>query len=328
MALLVNDFDTDIFIEALKLQGDTFDFDEDFPYEATPEELDEAMENLKTRINDAKFATGCSEHRLYITGSANFRYDLLPSYKWRRGKKPIYLAELKQRAIDELGAILIEGIEADDACIMDMTRDENIKKVLKHIDKDLDQVAGTHYNPVTEELYTMSKGHAEDFLWYQVLAGDNADCYRGCPNVGGTKSKAYPEKGGKAMAIAKGTLCVKPFLHTYKKGKNAGTSIIKWIEYHDKSLTREQRIFTWYVKGAYTKGFIGHVKGFENTSGYEQDVKIILENFVFHPNGDFIGLDRESTQFIQREMSIQFMIAKMLTHGMEVPTEVELLNFK
>lgn len=332
--LLVNDFDTDIFIEALKLQGDTFDIDPEFPIEVTQDDLDNAMENLRERINDAKFATGCSECRLYITGGENFRYKLLPSYKWRRGQKPIYLQYLKDRCIEELGAILEVGIEADDACIMDMTHDEEgITKVLKHIDKDLDQIAGTHYNPVSEEIYEVTQEEADDFLYYQMMAGDNADCYKGCPMVGGTPRKKFTDKGindkgGKAMEIVRGTLCVRPYLHTFKKGAKAGTSIVKWEEYHDNTLTMEQKLFTWYIKGAYTKGFMGHEKGFDTTSGFKDDVKININDMVFHSSGQFIGLHADAKELIETEMSIQYMIARMLRYGDEIPTEVKLLNFK
>ncbi len=327
--LAIIDFDTNCFREALTAQDDTFEIDPDFE----PNIDYEAMyERIQDRLSEILYESKCTEYRIYLTGSNNYRYKFLPSYKWSRidAPRPIALNEAKQYAIDFLGGIINDGEEADDSCTRDFTtKEEGIHKVLCHIDKDLDQVEGEHFNTDTMETYHVTKEEADAFLWYQVLAGDTADCYKGCPMVGGEISKSSVKgqdmskkervEGSKAMRIAKGTLCVRPKIHTFTRGKNKGKTEVKWEEYHDSTLTTPQRVFLWYVKGYVTKGGRGHVKGFDTTSGYEEDIKIQLDNLG--------NINSEQREFIENEINIQYNIAYMLRCGESIPNKLHKLNF-
>lgn len=323
------DFDTVIFRTALRLQGDTFDIDPEYDIEITDEQLEEGFEQCESELKTIMFNAKCTEYIAFITGNSNFRYNILPSYKWRRrnAPRPIALQRLKDLCLERLNCIMMDNIEADDACTMWFShQEEGVRKVLCHIDKDLNQVKGTHYNPDKDEVYEVTEKDADAFLWIQVLAGDTADCYKGCPNVGNSKPKDKPDELSKAEHIVYGTLCTKPKLHTYTKGKNAGISEIKWEDYHDKNLSIEQRVFTWYVKGYFTKGGQGHTQGFNTTSGFEDDVRIKQSDFMFDLEGNFIGLTKIARDFVLDELSRQYIIARMLRYGESVPFEVTQLN--
>lgn len=357
MRLLINDSDTVVYRIALRMQDDTFDIDPDFPVEFSEEDYERAYQDILDEMKEMLFESGCLQYRFYLTGKENFRYNFLPSYKFRRGDKPIAFEQLKQMCLDRMPeCIMIDGEEADDSCTRDFTTEEIIPydailcdeteeeylvnpmkyiKVLGHIDKDLDQVAGEHFNYGRGDnygTYFVSKEVADAWAWYQALAGDSADCYKGCPMVGGeisktskagaTMTKQERILGSKAMKIAMGTLCVRPYKHWYTKGKKIGTFDLKWEEYHDASLTREQRIFTWFIKGycdlGRNYGGRGHVKGFDTVSGFE-------EHICIYPHFNDLGcvLGAEDKAFLKREMEIQYNIAYMLRCGEEIPTEMK-----
>lgn len=336
MRLLILDTDTIIYRIALRGQDDTFDIDPDFPPYISESDYEDMYRAIQSEIKTCLFESSCFKVRCYLTGTENFRRDFLPSYKWRRGQKPIAYARLVEMVMERMdNAYRIEGEEADDSCCRDFSTvehfDNNIEivqytKVLGHIDKDLNQVAGEHYgymnNGVAKGLYHVTQTEADNFLWYQVLAGDTADCYKGCPNVGGNPRKSETDKGradvgGKAMEIVQGTLCVRPIVNVPKKGKNAGIPQLKWEEYHDKSLGMIDKLMTWFIKGAVTKGFQGHISGFDTTSGFEDDVKIPLE---ITTTGAY--MDKDNLDKVFYELNLQYQVAYMLRSGESIPTKL------
>ena len=84
----------------------------------------------------------CEDYVAYLTGPNNFRYAVAKTvpYKANRKdmKKPKYLEELRQHFI-RLGAIVTDGIEADDAVAIKMAEEPG-KYVLIGVDKDLLQI--------------------------------------------------------------------------------------------------------------------------------------------------------------------------------------------
>lgn len=322
------DFDTVVFRTALRLQGDTFDIDPEYDTVITKEQLEEGFEQIEAELKTIMFNAKCTEYIVFLTGSTNFRYNILPSYKWRRknAPRPISLQDLKDMCIERLNCIIQDNIEADDACTMWFTHEEEgIRKVLCHVDKDLNQVKGTHYNYDKDEIYEVSQLDADNFLWLQVLAGDTADCYKGCPNVGNQRPVSKPNELSKAENIVYGTLCTRPIIHRYKKGAKAGTHEIKWEEYHDIKKSIYERVLTWYIKGYITKGGQGHKLGFNTTSGYEDDVRIPQSSLLFDLNDNFLGVCPESLKFVEDELAIQYTIAKMLRHGESIPNEPSII---
>lgn len=326
------DFDTVVFRQALRLQGDTFDLDPEYETIITKEQIETAFENIEAELKTIMFNTKCTEYIVFLTGSTNFRYNLLPSYKWRRknAPRPIALKELKDLCVERLNCVLLEDIEADDSSVMWFTHDETsegIRKVLCHVDKDLNQVAGQHYNYDKDEHYIITQEYADAFLWLQVLAGDNADCYKGCPNVGNDRPKGKPDEHSKAERIVYGTLCTRPIIKRFVRGAKAGLQEIRWEEYHDSTLSIEDRVLLWYIKGYVTKGGQGHVLGFNTTSGYEDDVTIKESDLIFDVNDKYLGVKKEALDFVKEELNIQYLVARMIRHGESIPTEVAQIKF-
>ena len=203
-------------------------------------EIDEdgAINHLNKSIEEIVTATGCETYEMYVTGPTNFRYDVLPTYKHNRKdtKKPEMVGMLKQYVLDNHPCKITNKIEADDACTILLSRCPN-KYILAHIDKDLNQVEGLHYNWRNDEIYEVSYVEGQRLFYKQVLMGDSTDGYGGCHLVGGVKAddiiNGVTRKGkgdNEVVTYHKGYIGVEAFEHTFKRGKRAGEVEIRWTE--------------------------------------------------------------------------------------------------
>lgn len=160
--------------------------------------LGDMTSGLESMLDSILFATGCEEYELHLTGKGNFRDVVATDYKHNRKdvRTPEWLAPLKQWMIDELGAILNEGYEADDRVVY-LKRTYPDDYIVCAIDKDvLMQSVGTHYNYGRQENVTVDAWEAKKFEYYQAVAGDSVDGYKGVPGYG-------PKKAEKALADCK-----------------------------------------------------------------------------------------------------------------------------
>lgn len=151
--------------------------------------VNDSIEKLLVELNTNEF-------QLYLTGEGNFRYSVYPEYKAHRSKmqRPTHLKLLKEHMVKEWGAVLSEGCEADDLIGVDtMQAHADEREVLVvHIDKDIDQIPGLHYNPRKKLRYHVSPLDGLRFFYYQLLVGDTADHIKGAPGIG-------PKKAEKAL---------------------------------------------------------------------------------------------------------------------------------
>ena len=149
---------------------------------------DLALFKCRERISDIQRRTEAEEVLLCFSGSANFRYQALKTYKHnRRGKrKPKLLGSLREQLCDLYPNACENRLEADD--LMGIYQAEDDSTCIATIDKDLDQIHGFHYNWKHDNLYDIPKREALWFQWFQVLTGDSTDGYKGIPGVGPKKA--------------------------------------------------------------------------------------------------------------------------------------------
>lgn len=126
-----------------------------------------------------------SSHRIFLTGSDNFRYRLYPAYKANRiGKpRPKHWGPIKEHLITQWNADLTHGCEADDAigvAVYEAMQDT----VVCSIDKDLQMLAGDHYNFVKREVTNVNETQANYNFWKQMLTGDRSDNIPGITGIG------------------------------------------------------------------------------------------------------------------------------------------------
>lgn len=122
-------------------------------------------EIINTRIDEILDAAQCDATPfIYLSGENNFRYDIAKTkpYKGnRKSEKPFHYDNVKWYIISRYNAIIVDGMEADDAMAIHQLRDfyqfygskDNLKQVMPLCntvicsrDKDLDQVPGWHYS--------------------------------------------------------------------------------------------------------------------------------------------------------------------------------------
>lgn len=133
----------------------------------------------------------CTAYQLFTSGSYNFRYNIAITvpYKGNRSdlKRPKHLEALKEHIVVKWDANVSFNKEADDdVCI---AAHEEPYSIIAHIDKDLDQIPGSHYNYVKKEFYNIGKFEGLKNLYKQALVGDVADNIKGVKGIGKVKAE-------------------------------------------------------------------------------------------------------------------------------------------
>jgi 5'-3' exonuclease len=183
------------------LDGDIFLYAICFPKKQTEEEiklmgnqLDRSLNDVINELNnyliDTLITTNCRYYKGFLSGKS-FRKDIatIKEYKGNRTQeKPKYFNEIKQYLIEQWGFYQDNELryEADDL-IASWNKVYMLKEwnpIIITIDKDMDQLAGTHYNPRKKELYSISEGQANYLLWHQVITGDPTDSIKGIEGIG------------------------------------------------------------------------------------------------------------------------------------------------
>lgn len=118
--------------------------------------------------------------------NANFRKELSPTYKAHRNRtmKPPGFLELEAMVERNARVVREPRLEGDDILGILATQPDNGHRVVVTVDKDLQSVPCTLYNPDTDTLQGWGEEEADLHHLYQTLTGDKCDGYPGCPGVG------------------------------------------------------------------------------------------------------------------------------------------------
>lgn len=123
-----------------------------------------------------------------LSDSENFRKTISPTYKLNRAKKrkPIGYAALATWLKDALPTKTVCNLEADDiiGILATCPHPANTTPIIISGDKDLKGIPGAHYNFLKDEMTFIEEEEAYRNFLTQVLTGDAADGYSGCPGVG------------------------------------------------------------------------------------------------------------------------------------------------
>ncbi len=118
-----------------------------------------------------------SEYILFLSSNKkkDFRYKAAKTlpYKGQRPEKPKYYSVCREYIEKYWNPVVVEYGEADDALAIIGTEKKN-NVILIHIDKDIDQVEGIHYNPLKDIEYLIDATTAVKKLYTQLLVGDKA----------------------------------------------------------------------------------------------------------------------------------------------------------
>ncbi len=130
-------------------------------------------------------------YEAFLTGKNNYRYEIAKTvpYKGNRkdAKKPKHYDALRECMITRLGAVVVDGQEADDEVAIRMTKEPD-KYLLVGVDKDLRQIPGWHHNPKKAETEYIDDFAAYKNFCTQLLTGDRVDNIPGLEGVGPVKA--------------------------------------------------------------------------------------------------------------------------------------------
>lgn len=163
-----------------------------------------ARARLREMIGGILRAVNTEEYKIFLSDSkGNFRLQYFPNYKANRPKeKPQHLAYLQNLIVDEWGAEVAWGQEADDA--LGIAQNQSVvgayswDTVICSIDKDLLMIPGNHYNFVKEEMKFITPEEGIYRFYKQLLTGDSGDNITvaqglSCPGIGAIKAERLLE---------------------------------------------------------------------------------------------------------------------------------------
>lgn len=129
-----------------------------------------------------------TDYILFCSGYAPYRRKWWPDYKGHRKDKPQprWRSDLFNLTLTgEFGHVVKhDEAEADDLIGMSVGHDT----VIVTVDKDLQQIAGLHYNPDKQKITVVDEDLAEYNMYLQILTGDSTDNYPGLKGIGDRKA--------------------------------------------------------------------------------------------------------------------------------------------
>lgn len=129
---------------------------------------------------------------IYLSHPVNHREILYPPYKQNRDvlHKPFWYSEIKEYLLDKGALFSEEGDEADDA--LGIAQDEDSDTIICTNDKDLDMIAGFHYNWSPKRkangVYFIDEVEGLRNFYTQMLTGDATDNIPGLYKATGQKA--------------------------------------------------------------------------------------------------------------------------------------------
>ncbi len=173
---------------------------------------DEAVRAAKEHVAEVTEACGCDDVILCWSDPGeweNFRLEIDPTYKWKRpghtGRPANYNA-VREGLSDAILSKTLPRLEADDVMgiIQTAPASSGIRKsllrggetIIISVDKDMLQVPGLHYNPVTKRRSVVEKVDGDHLHMVQTLMGDAVDNYDGVPGIGIKKAEAILKPAG------------------------------------------------------------------------------------------------------------------------------------
>ena len=133
----------------------------------------------------------------WLTGKGNFRNDIATTapYKGTRvAPKPEHYQALREHLQIKYGFMMTKDIEADDAVAIACYAIPEDEMIMVHIDKDLNQLRGWHYNYRKKEKYHVTEFEGLQSFYIQILTGDRIDNIIGLKGIGPVKAKRILEE--------------------------------------------------------------------------------------------------------------------------------------
>ena len=209
-----------------------------------------AFKALKTTFEGVLQKAGHENVSFYMQGENNFRKEVatIMPYKGNRPPKPALYEDVRDYAVRAWGAVLVNGMEAEDKVAIEYNLDPS-NSIMVGQDKDLLQVPGFHYNYRTGEFITISKLEGNFRLWKQILMGDITDSILGIPGTGEKRAEVLLQgvrsyrAGWEVCEAAYKTA----FLNKLHRRVEQPNGKMKWVTEPGSGLERHDgTIINWY----------------------------------------------------------------------------------
>lgn len=151
-----------------------------------------AVSRLEQTMVELCMDLDCEDYKGFLTGKGNFRDELAVTapYKGQRiSEKPVHFQALRCHLVTSWGFTVVKGIEADDAVGIAAYAVPEDETIMVHIDKDLNQFRGWHYNYRKKQKYYVSEFEGLVAFYTQILTGDRIDNIIGLKGIGPVKAK-------------------------------------------------------------------------------------------------------------------------------------------
>jgi hypothetical protein len=151
-----------------------------------------AIARLEETMTELCMELDCQDYKGFLTGKGNFRDAIAVTvpYKGQRvSEKPVHLKALRCHLVTSWGFTVVQGIEADDAVGIAAYAVPEDETIMVHIDKDLNQFRGWHYNYRKKEKYHVTEFEGLTAFYTQILTGDRIDNIIGLKGIGPVKAQ-------------------------------------------------------------------------------------------------------------------------------------------
>ena len=139
--------------------------------------LANTLHSVKVSVNSISEKCRARNVRVFLSGRTNFRDEVATTAEYkgtRPDRKPYWYREIQEYLQRKYGAVVSEGIEADDLMAIEAQKDPD-HNVICTLDKDLDCVPGWHFDWVKENLYWVDETEALRNFYKQMVTGDRID---------------------------------------------------------------------------------------------------------------------------------------------------------
>lgn len=167
------------------IDGDLLVYSIGFAHENEHENL--AISKLDETLHQIAQGAGCETFEVFLSGDTNFRKEVavtLPYKGNRKAGRPKHYDVLRKFMLEQYGAVLSEGEEADD--LLGCSQKETT--IICSIDKDLDMIPGWHFNFKNQERYFIEELEGYRNFCKQMLVGDAVDNIKGIDKIGKVKA--------------------------------------------------------------------------------------------------------------------------------------------
>jgi len=165
-----------------------------------PDPVENCLHSVKLMVKSILEGCSTNVYTIFISGTDNFRYRVSETYKANRREihRAYHLEACKQYLIDRFNAIVVHGVEADDAMGITQCTSKPLTTIIATIDKDLDMIPGLHFRwscgGSEPRIYQQDSLSAVRCFMKQLITGDKTDNIEGLSEKSPSKRTYLTDK--------------------------------------------------------------------------------------------------------------------------------------